>query len=593
MAASNSNNRLPEDYIQRVMEAVDITDVINQYVPLKKSGPREMVGCCPFHKEKTPSFSVSPAKGLYLCRGCGEGGNAVKFLQKHAGMEFLEALETLAGMAGMPRPSEVRATSGDKTPNDEYKQLQHIVQRAAELYQAELARHPQARAYLHSRGVNDELIQEFGLGFAPGRRFLLSQLKEFRPELLVKAGVAGRDDKSDSFHDFMSQRVVFPIRNLSGKLVALGGRVLDDHDTRARYINTPETALFRKGHELYGWSDSRHAISVENKAIVFEGYLDKMAAHAHGLCNTVSTMGATAQSSALARMMKSAEHLVFCFKDDAAGQRAARRAMDEALPVINETHSASFLFLPQGHDADSYLKAHGKEAFEALAAKAVPLSQFLLRDAATRHDLGVSEGRTAYAAEVMACLNRISAPLLRAVFIGTVREKMGPHVQLEFAAPQPAVASAPAAAPVGSRRSLFANRQRPQPQAAAASAPAPVVKSPSPPGLTLRVVGLLLQEPLAAGEFNPKWVESDPHALPEEVDCVYAIIEAARTAAGQRLDLESLKARCGSPIAEVIDRARSLPEVGDPVEELGSLAHHLVDLAERKRQHSRMFGARP
>lgn len=617
MNAPRAGSRLlPDDYIQQVLEATDIVALIREQVSLKQNGS-EFVGSCPFHKENTASFNVSPSKQVYLCRGCGATGNAVKFLEEHSGVKFLDGLEMLALRAGLRKPSEVRGST--EQPNGEYRQLLALVDTAAELYHQELLKNERAMAYIKGRGVTDAMIAEFKIGFAPGgRRFILDKMKEAPKELLEKAGLVKHSEAENSHFDWMSYRIIFPIRNISGQPIAFGGRAMSEQADR-KYLNTPETSLFRKGAELYGWSDASRHIHKSKTAIVSEGYLDTVIPYGYGIKNIVSCMGATVQTPTIERMFKSAEHIVFCFDGDKAGLRAAQRALEQSISLVDEKHRCSFAFLPDGYDPDDYVIEHGADGFNRLIEAAEPMSKFLIRDVGSRHDLKVVEGQARFAFEAMEMVNRIGSPMLRAIMAGSIKAIVGPDVPLPGFTPgvpaqerprnDQATQGGPAKQDVGwwdsspssapaSPRSMFSRRAAqtrgagsiaPRPGDSSGTSAAPPEETPS---LSLRIVGMLVKDLEAARMFSPQWVTYDPKAKAEEIEAVQAIVGAAKDRSSGIVAEELVGHFAGTAVGQVIERARKLDDlnvVNDPVEELGRLAHFLVQCKDREMKRKKMF----
>lgn len=583
---------LPEDYIQQVLGATDIASIIGEHVKLRKAGS-EFVGLCPFHQESSPSFSVNPSKGVYLCRGCDAKGNVTLFLKEHLGMEFVEAMEMLAKRVSLPSPSQVRG-SADSSQANEYRQLLEITARASKLYQEELSKHPAALKYLHDRGVTPELITEFAIGYAPpGGRFLLDKMRDTPIGLMEKAGLVARSSQDDRMHDFLSYRIIFPVRNNSGQTIGFGGRSLSPQAKR-KYLNTTETPLFRKGHELYGWFEASRHIHKAKSVIVTEGYVDSVIPSGHGIKNIVSCMGAVVQSSTLARLFKAAENVVYCFDGDEAGRRAARRAMEQSITMVDETHRCSFVFLPNGFDPDEYVLKFGADKFRELVKQAEPLSKFMIRDISSRHDMTVLEGRAHFAREAMQLVNQIQSPLLRLLFTKSVGEVVGPDVPLDAldnsaGAADPASKSAPAQLAADSARSLFGMRKG-RLQAEQKIAPPKAAELPSP---GLRVIAILSEVPQAAEFFDPDWLAYAPGSNQNELNAARAIVAAVKEQPELVDDAQALRAKFeGTPTAEVIEQARVQGQEmipGDLVEELGQIAHFLMQRKEKDVRRKNLF----
>ena len=400
---------IPQHFIQELLNRVDIVDVVGRYVQLKKGGANFM-GLCPFHGEKSPSFSVSPTKQFYHCFGCGVNGNAIGFLMEHAGMGFVEAVTDLAQQVGLNVPQD------DASPQDRERAAQlrrqqatlsDVLEKAAQAYIQHLKASPRAIAYLKGRGLSGQIAKTFGLGFSPeGWRTLASTFPDYSDEQLVSSGlVIAHDNEEDSAvpvserrrYDRFRDRIMFPIRNVKGECIGFGGRVLDKGEPK--YLNSPETPVFSKGRELYGLFEARTDIRVKGYALVTEGYMDVVALAQLGFGNAVATLGTACTAEHVHKLFRFTDAIVFSFDGDAAGRRAARKALDAALPLAHDTRSVKFLFLPAEHDPDSFIRANGTEAFAQCVKDAEPLSRFLLDAASADCDLNTAEGRARMAAQ--------------------------------------------------------------------------------------------------------------------------------------------------------------------------------------------------
>ena len=392
---------IPQSFIQELLARADVVDIVGRYVQLKKGGANFM-GLCPFHGEKSPSFSVSPSKQFYHCFGCGKNGNAISFLMEHGGMNFVEAVQDLAQQYGLQVPED------DQSPQDRAKAAQmreqqatlsSVLEKAGAAYIKQLRNAPRAIDYLKGRGLSGEIAKTFGLGYAPeGWRALASVFPDYNDPLLVESGLVitgevgeenaqGEAKRYDRFRD----RIMFPIRNVKGECIGFGGRVLGDE--KPKYLNSPETPVFSKGRELYGLFEARGALREHGYALVTEGYMDVVALAQLGFANAVATLGTACTADHVQKLFRFTDAVVFSFDGDSAGRRAARKALDAALPYASDVHSVKFLFLPQEHDPDSFIREHGKEGFAAYVSKAVPLSKFMLEAAADGCELDSAEGR--------------------------------------------------------------------------------------------------------------------------------------------------------------------------------------------------------
>ena len=392
---------IPQSFIQELLARADVVDIVGRYVQLKKGGANFM-GLCPFHGEKSPSFSVSPTKQFFHCFGCGKNGNAIGFLMDHGGMTFIEAIKDLAQQYGLQVPED------DVSPQDRAKAAQmreqqatltSVLEKAGIAYIKALRNSPKAIDYFKGRGLSGEIAKTFGLGYAPeGWRSLASVFPDYNDPLLVESGLvitgepgeenaAGEAKRYDRFRD----RVMFPIRNVKGECIGFGGRVLSDE--KPKYLNSPETPVFSKGRELYGLFEARTALREHGYALVTEGYMDVVALAQMGFANAVATLGTACTAEHVQKLFRFSESVVFSFDGDGAGRRAARKALDAALPFATDVRTVKFLFLPAEHDPDSYIREHGKDGFAEMVAKALPLSKFMLQAAAEDCDLDTAEGR--------------------------------------------------------------------------------------------------------------------------------------------------------------------------------------------------------
>src|SRR5688572_13188218 len=385
---------IPQAFIQELLARADVVEIVGRYVPLKKGGANFM-GLCPFHGEKSPSFSVSPTKQFYHCFGCGKNGNALGFLMEHAGMNFVEAVKDLAGQYGMQVPEE------DASPEDRVRAAQQrekqatltdVLEKAGAAYRKQLKASPKAVDYLKGRGVSGEIAKQFGLGYAPeGWRSLASVFPEYDDPLLAESGLVIVNEEDAKRYDRFRDRVMFPIRNVKGACIGFGGRVLGDE--KPKYLNSPETPVFSKGRELYGLFEARNALREHGYVLVTEGYMDVVALAQLGFPNTVATLGTACTSDHVQKLFRFTDNVVFSFDGDAAGRRAARKALDGALPYATDVRTVKFLFLPPEHDPDSYIRAHGQDAFARYVGEATPLSRFLIDAAREGCDLTTAEGR--------------------------------------------------------------------------------------------------------------------------------------------------------------------------------------------------------
>ena len=437
---------IPQSFIQDLLARVDVVDVVGQHVQLKKGGANFM-GLCPFHGEKSPSFSVSPAKQFYHCFGCGANGNAISFLMEHVGMSFVEAVKDLAQRTGQQVPEDnVRPQDRERQNalREQQLSLTTLLEETAKGYQKHLRTSPRAIAYLKGRGLSGEIARAFGLGYAPeGWRALASMVPDYADPRLVDAGMvivqeapvlpepqqptppsattagAVQAKRYDRFRD----RIMFPIRNVKGETIGFGGRVLDTGEPK--YLNSPETPVFSKGRELYGLFEARTPIRTAGYALVTEGYMDVVALAQLGFANAVATLGTACTSEHVQKLFRFTEAVVFSFDGDAAGQRAAGKAMVACLPFAQDTRSIKFLFLPPEHDPDSYIRAHGTDAFAQCVQQAVPLSQFMQDVAAKRCDTASAEGRALLASNAKPLWSALPDGALKRQLLGEFAQRVG------------------------------------------------------------------------------------------------------------------------------------------------------------------------
>jgi len=390
---------IPPSFIQDLLARADIVEIVGRHVQLKKSGANYM-GLCPFHGEKSPSFSVSPTKQFYYCFGCHASGDALRFLTEYAGMSFTEAVHDLAQQVGLQVPeddADPRDKERAKALKAKQATLSDVLAKAAQHYYTQLKGSDRAKAYLQGRGLSGEICRRFRIGYAPpGWKGLASVFPSYDDPLLVESGLVivqgeGEEAAAQKRYDRFRDRIMFPIRSVQGEVIGFGGRVLDQG--QPKYLNSPETPVFSKGRELYGLYEARAAIRDKGYVLVVEGYMDVVALAQHGLPNAVATLGTACTADHVHKLVRHTERIVFSFDGDAAGRRAAARALEAALPHASDTRTIKFLFLPPEHDPDSYIREHGTAAFEACIEQAVPLSRQFIELAAEGCELDTAEGR--------------------------------------------------------------------------------------------------------------------------------------------------------------------------------------------------------
>jgi len=407
---------IPQHFIDELLARTDIVEVINARVTLKKQG-REYAACCPFHGEKTPSFFVTPAKQFYHCFGCGAHGTAITFLMEHDNLAFPEAIEELARLAGMEVPRE---QGGDERSED-LRPLYDALEAAAEHYTRALRTSAQAVDYLKDRGLTGEIARDYRLGYAADQwDGLLSALSpHFEDKTLVEAGLAIRKEGGQVYDRFRG-RIMFPIRDNRGRVTGFGGRVLGQGEPK--YLNSPETPVFHKGQQLYGLYEARKAGTRLDRLLVVEGYMDVIALAQHGITHAVATLGTATTRDHLERLFRVVPRLVFCFDGDAAGRKAAWRALEQALPVMRDGREAAFLFLPEGEDPDSLVRTLGAEGFRTRETKALALSDTFLDGLRERYDAGTREGRARLGTEGAKLLKLMPEGLLKTQLVNDLAQ---------------------------------------------------------------------------------------------------------------------------------------------------------------------------
>ena len=461
---------IPQSFIQELLNRLDIVDVVERYVPLKKAGAN-YVACCPFHNEKTPSFSVSPAKQFYHCFGCGAHGSAIGFVMEHQGLSFPEAVEDLAKHIGLPVPHESNQRE-QETRAAQAAGLPQMMQQALHYYREQLKHSEKAIAYFKGRGVSGEIAARFGLGYAPDGWQNLEQVFDdyTRSSTLLETGLIIENDEGRRYDRFRD-RVMFPILNARGNVIGFGGRVLGAGEPK--YLNSPETALFQKGQELYGLFQARNAIRASGRVLVVEGYMDVVALAQHGVAYAVATLGTATTPIHVQKLLRVADEIIFCFDGDVAGRRAAWRALENGLGALTDTSRLLFMFLPEGEDPDTYVRQVGQAGFEATYASALTLSQFLFKELTHGLNLATEEGRAKLVQTAKPLIEKIAAPALQLM----IRKRLAELTSLS----------------VAELETLL-------PRAVAPRAHAPAAKPRRGPSLPRQLLRMVLQQPdLARG----------------------------------------------------------------------------------------------
>ena len=499
---------IPQSFISDLLNRVDIVDVVGRYVQLKKGGAN-FQGLCPFHNEKSPSFTVSPTKQFYHCFGCQAHGTAIGFLIEYSGMGFVDAVKDLAQSVGMIVPE-----ADDKIPPAQRAQIQaqsmalsEAMAQSADFYKAQLRKAPNAIGYLKGRGLTGEIAARFALGYAPeGWDNLRAVFPQYDAPVLVEAGLVidkvDEEGRHIKRYDRFRERVMFPIRNAKGQVIAFGGRIMEQGEPK--YLNSPETPLFSKGSELYGLFEARQAIRDAGYVLVTEGYMDVVALAQMGFPQAVATLGTACTSVHVQKLLRQTDTVVFSFDGDRAGRKAARRALEACLPYVADDKTIKFLFLPSEHDPDSYIREFGTEGFEQQVHEAMPLSQFLLREAAGEHDLGEPEGRARVQFDAKPMLQAMAPSALR---LQIVR----------------GLASMTQSTP-GEIEALF---ELSKPVAAARKAP-PRSKRQEPVGLELKIIRAMVTHPSLALQVDEAALEAFRQFGPEQCEHLVHLVQTAQ-----------------------------------------------------------------
>ncbi|WP_461482319.1 DNA primase [Porticoccus sp.] len=417
--------KIPQSFIDDLLDRVDIVDIVGSRIDLRKSGKNHSARC-PFHDEKSPSFTVSQDKQFYYCFGCGAGGNAIGFVMDYDHTAFPEAVETLARHAGLEVPREA---GHNDAATERRKALYAIVEKADHFYRSCLRNHSAAKAavdYLKVRGLSGEIARTFGIGYAPpGWDNLLTQLGKTAPDIaqLKETGLLIDREEEGKLYDRFRHRIMFPIRDLRGRTIGFGGRVLGDD--KPKYLNSPETPLFHKGRELYGLFEANQQMREVPNLLVVEGYMDVVALSQNGIHNAVATLGTAVTPEHLEKLFRHTSEVVFCFDGDQAGRNAARRALETCLPEMIDGRSARFLFLPEGEDPDTLVRTIGKDKFLALMQSATPLSVFLFESLSTDLDTTSMDGRARLSKLAAPLINRLPQGVFKALMLKTLSEQTG------------------------------------------------------------------------------------------------------------------------------------------------------------------------
>jgi len=494
---------IPQDFIDDLVARADVVEVIGRRVQLKKAG-REFKACCPFHEEKTPSFTVSPAKGFYHCFGCGAHGTAVGFLMDFDHMSFVEAIESLASSMGV----EVPRNESDR-PAQRYDELFDLMSRVERFWQQGLRDNQTAVDYVRGRGVDGTTAKRFGLGFAADGWSTVLDKFGTSPELverLLAAGLIIRKDNGGHYDRFRD-RIVFPIRDIRGRCIGFGGRTMGDGEPK--YLNSPETVLFHKGRELYGLYEARQALRQIERFVVVEGYMDVVALARHGIDFSVATLGTATTDDHLNRLFRLTENIDFCFDGDRAGKKAAWRALETALPHIREGRQVRFVFLPEGYDPDSYVNEHGSDAFIKALDDGVALSDYMISELSAEIDLDTVDGRARLAESARPLITKIPPGVYRELLIESLASTVG-------------LSAGKLEKTIGRARGESSKRTAGTRLSPGRSASIAAGK----PSVVRRAITLLLNHPAAAGQLD---VEKIAGVSRPGIDLLHDLIETVQT----------------------------------------------------------------
>lgn len=415
------SGRIPREFIQQLLERIELVDLIDARVPLRKKTGSNFFACCPFHNEKSASFSVSQTKQFYYCFGCGAHGNALDFLIQFDRLEFPEAVETLARQIGVDVPRESQTSVVEKSAK--HPHLFDLLENITRFYQTQLRQNERAIQYLKSRGISGEIAKQFGIGFAPlGWDHLLQSFgrNPTEKQQLLEAGMIIKKEDG-KYYDRFRDRIMFPIHDKRGRVIGFGGRILDQGEPK--YLNSPETTLFQKGHELYGLYHVLHAARQLDRIVIVEGYMDVIALFQHGVTNAVATLGTATTAHHLQRLFRYTSEIVFCFDGDNAGRTAAWRALQVILPIMQDGIQVRYMFLPEKEDPDSIIRQEGKEGFLRRVQDTSTLEDFLFQQLAAQADLNSVDGRARFVKLAMEHINQLQPGVFQKMMLDELAKR--------------------------------------------------------------------------------------------------------------------------------------------------------------------------
>ncbi|WP_144979797.1 DNA primase [Halomonas sp. C22] len=582
--------QIPQRFIDDLLGRVDVVEVVGERVQLKKAG-RNFSGLCPFHQEKTPSFTVSADKQFYHCFGCGAHGNALRFLMEYDKLPFPEAVEQLAGRLGLDVPREGADDPRAQQREKKRKEGVNLLEVAASFYRERLKMQEgqAAQRYLQGRGLSPDVMTTYGIGYAPGGWEALKQhlsAKGIGESVQIEYGLLIHREDTGRTYDRFRDRVMFPIRDLRGRTIAFGGRVMGDE--QPKYLNSPETPVFHKGRELYGLYEARQATSKLEQLVMVEGYMDVVALAQYGIHNAVATLGTATTEDHLTRLFRLVSRVVFCFDGDRAGRQAASRALETALPQMIDGREARFLFLPEGDDPDSLVRREGREAFEDRVTCAMPLSEFLFEQAAQGRDLQTVEGLERFASHVLEALQKVPEGMLKSLLLETLAKRSGlSQAQLQGLLDKRVAAASrvsPQWEPVDAQA---APEEQVRPRGGRPLRQASTSRALSTVG---RIVQLLLHEPTLVAVL-PEAQDWLPGQDPQASLCrdLIALLRAGRYRSPQVVLAHFQGSDEGRVLAELAARELLIPRATRE-DELTGLVEHLVE-KQRKRSPQEEYDA--
>jgi DNA primase len=559
---------IPQNFIDDLLNRVDIVDVIDAYTTLKKAG-KNYKGLCPFHQEKTPSFSVEPDKQFYYCFGCGAGGNALGFLMNYENMDYVEAIEKLASQMGMEVPRE---ESNDALRSREKNQvLYEVLEQSCRFYQTQLRKHPdktRAVEYLKSRGLSGEIARDFALGYAPpGWSNLLESIGTSEPlkKALINAGmlIENPDNKQHPLYDRFRDRIIYPIRDNRGRIIAFGGRVLGDD--KPKYLNSPETPVFHKGEELYGLYEARKNTRKLEKILIVEGYMDVIALAQNDITYSVATLGTATSTSHLRRLFKLVPEVVFCFDGDDAGREAAWRALEQALPLMEDGRTARFLFLPDGADPDTEVRKIGKSAFVKNMNEATQLAEYFFQSLGKQVDMNSLEGRARLGRMALPHIEKVPKGIYHQLMLDQLSTITGVTLQTLEGMEKPPES--------GRKLDTIPVRSKP-----------PVRKNPAGRSVCMRAVNLILLKPGVAADLE----HSDLAAIESpDMDLLLQVVTLAKkhpASTTPELLGRIYATPLGSQLTQLLNREQITPTEGIE-QEFNDIIGHLLKAHHHKLSH--------